>query len=98
MSTLHQGGNAQPTIDREEHRSFNGINAKAVIPYGIPTQSEMYDYSAPPVYYIGSNNPGAATTDTTWSITKYDLTSSSGASGKIAYNVAWDSRSGATYL
>lgn len=30
----HEGGNAQPTIDREEHRSVNGVNAKAVAPYG----------------------------------------------------------------
>lgn len=34
MSTSHTG-NIQPTIDQEEHRSVNGVNAKAVAAYGF---------------------------------------------------------------
>lgn len=34
MSATHKGGNAQPTIDVEEHRSVNGVDAKATMPYG----------------------------------------------------------------
>lgn len=53
MSTNHVG-NTQPSIDREEHRSVNGVNAKAVVPYffdGVnlapattPLANFSYDY------------------------------------------------------
>jgi hypothetical protein len=97
MSAKHEGGNAQPTIDREEHRSFNGINAKAVIPYEVPNQTSRYDYANPPVYYIGANVPGATDASATWTITKYDLTDTSDATGLIAYNTAWTDRASGTY-
>lgn len=52
--TVRHTGNTQPSIDQEEHRSVNGVNAKAVIPYlldganatpaPIPFVTASYDY------------------------------------------------------
>lgn len=84
MSATHQGGNAQPTIDREEHRSVNGVNAKAVVPYGFDGANVM-PQDAPAqatkitvvgaVTYIAHATPGTAQSTATWRARKIDQTS-----------------------
>lgn len=53
MATKHTG-HTQPSIDLEEHRSVNGVNAKAVIPYYLDSsgnpQPGVADQIAQAVY------------------------------------------------
>lgn len=123
MALDHIGGNAQPLIDKEEHR-YKNVGVKAVVLYGYdtatdsyypvnisvnsdgsyslsskkPTVTERYDYGSSPIYYVGEAPLGTATSTALWTVTKFDLTSSSAASGAVARNIAWDSRVGGTYL
>jgi hypothetical protein len=59
--------------------------------------TERYDYSSSTTIYVGSADVGTSDSSTGWRITKYDLSSSSNASGKIATDVSWNNRSSGTY-
>lgn len=60
--------------------------------------SERYDYSNSNTIYTATAAIGTADSDPDWTITKYDLTDSSDASGKVAYSAVWDDRTTETYL
>ena len=60
--------------------------------------TERYDYSSSTTIYVGSADVGTSESSTGWRITKYDLISSSDASGKIATDVSWNNRSSGSYL
>ena len=62
--------------------------------YGDTT--ERYDYSGTPIY-VGIAAAGTDTSVGGWTITAYDLSSSSAASGKTATDVSWDNRASGTY-
>lgn len=58
MSVGHTGSEA---TNNEEHRSINGINAKAVVPYELTTSASILPSPIPlidaPYDYIGWTNP-----------------------------------------
>ena len=60
-------------------------------------QTERYDYSNTTTIYVGSAPIGTSNSATGWIIVKYDLTSSSDASGKVATDVSWNNRTSGTY-
>lgn len=60
-------------------------------------QTERYDYSDSTTIYVGSADIGTADASTGWTIVKYDLTSSSAASGKVSTNVSWNNRASGSY-
>lgn len=59
--------------------------------------TERYDTSNSPILYVGYANVGTSDSSTGWTITKYDVTTSSAMSGKIATDVSWDNRASGTY-
>lgn len=59
--------------------------------------TERYDYSDSTTIYTGYAPLGTSNGSTGWTITKYDLASSSAASGKIAVDVTWTDRASGTY-
>lgn len=58
---------------------------------------ERYDYSNTSVIYVGSATPGTSASTASWTIIKYDLSSSSDASGLRATNIAWTNRTSGSY-
>lgn len=70
---------------------LNNINTPS------PQTTERYDYSSSTTIYVGQAPLGTAEATAIWTITKYDLASSSAASGKVAINTAWDDRAIGTY-
>jgi hypothetical protein len=60
-------------------------------------QTERYDYSSSTTIYVGSADVGTSDASTGWTIIKYDLASSSAASGKVATNVSWNNRASGSY-
>lgn len=60
-------------------------------------QTERYDYSSTTTIYVGSADIGTSDSSTGWTIIKYDLASSSAASGKVATNVSWTNRASGSY-
>lgn len=141
MSQQHVGGNAIPEITREEHRSVNGVNAKATAPYvfdgtnlvpqkgnssGV-TASDLYvdgspvsganpvnvtgtvtggsyatqiDTSTTNVIYIGTANPGTATSAASWQIRKFNTASGvvvTFADGNSNFDNIWDNRASLSY-
>lgn len=59
---------------------------------GVPYVTERYDYSGGSIIYTATAPVGTTDSSTGWTITKYDLGSSSAASGKIATDVSWTNR------
>lgn len=89
------GGRATPY-------EVNGIPAFVELENGgLPTVSkiltERYDYASSTVIYTAVAPVGTADASTGWTITKYDLSNSSDANGKIATDVSWDNRATGTY-
>lgn len=100
------------SIEISEHISpeatGDDIGAKRVLPYSYDNatakhfrnglaRTEMYDYSSSTAIYAGEATLGTAVSATGWTITKYDLSSSSAASGKVATDVSWNNRASGTY-
>jgi hypothetical protein len=57
-----------------------------------------YDYTDSSTIYVGNAARGTISSDQGWTITKYDLSDSSDASGLIATNVSWADRAVGTYV
>jgi hypothetical protein len=72
-------------------RTEDGVNAYLD---GTP-RTQRYDLQSP-VYYIGSAPMDALDTDSTWTITKYDLTNNPYAA-KVVTGVQWANRATASY-
>ena len=94
-----------------EHDDNGGVPAKRVKNYVFNTGtggwekqtttsglSERYDYSNSSVIYTATAPVGTADASALWIITRYDLSDSSNASGKVATGVAWDDRLTESYL
>jgi len=64
---------------------------------GESSFTERYDYDETNIIYVGSADVGTATSSKGWIITKYDLSDSNNASGKVATDVSWDNRTTGTY-
>lgn len=60
-------------------------------------KTERYDYLNPTTIYIGQADVGSSESASVWTIFKYDLLSSSNASGKVKYNGIWNNRATETY-
>lgn len=61
-----------------------------------PTLTARYDIQGSTIY-VGEASLGAADADPLWTITKFDLTDLTAASGKIAQSVSWTTRASETY-
>lgn len=109
---MSSGGNIVPRITQAEHIGPNdtgdNIEAKRVANYvwnGVEWQraspsgglTERYDYANSTTIYTASAGVGTSDSSLGWTITKYDLTDSSDASGKIATDVSWDNRITGSY-
>jgi len=66
-----------------------GGGGGAVIPQVL---TERYDYNDSTTIYTATAALGTANSATGWTITKYDLTDTNDASGKVATDVSWDDR------
>lgn len=85
------GGRATP------YQDISGIPAFVTLKDGnIPiidaVYTQRYDYSGSPIIYVGYALVSTINSSLGWTINKYDLTTSSSASGKVATNVSWDNR------
>ena len=103
--SLNHPGNAQPSIDKEEHAHPFGetsIGAKTVIepvPAAFMSQKRIdYDVRTDdnPVY-VGFNYKGAATSDTMWVLQKITYDASNRPTLVQISNDSWDNRTTATY-
>ncbi len=95
----HLGGNAQPTIDREEHRSIGGVDAKAVFEYALPVAKRV-DTTVSNTIYIGQSAIGTANSAAIWQVKKIDTTNGADitwADGDSNYDNVWDNRASLTY-
>lgn len=105
------GDRRQESLSQAEHVGFEdgeNIEAKRVAVYewngqtwqrsgnGVGTD-ERYDYAGNPIY-VGSAAIGTNESDPHWTITAYDLTSSSNASAKVAASTAWSNRASGVYI
>lgn len=100
----------QESITQAEHispaKTGDNIEAKRVVGYkwngsewqrdGMPL-SERYDYSDATTIYTAEAPVGTTDAQALWTITKYDLTDSSDASGKVATSAVWDDRATEVY-
>lgn len=82
--------------------SYNGPqtthNDQFVIPViDVTHNTTKYDYSSNTVIYVGEAPLGTAVNATGWTITKYDLTDNSDASGKVATDVSWNNKASGDY-
>ncbi len=59
--------------------------------------TERYDYSSSTTIYYGVADVSTSEGSTGWKIIKYDLSSSSNASGKVATDVSWTNRASGSY-
>ena len=66
-----------------------GGGGGAVIPQVL---TERYDYNDSTTIYTATAALGTSNSATGWTITKYDLTDTNDASGKVATDVSWDDR------
>lgn len=74
-------GNIVPSITNEEHRSINGVNAKAVVPYGFDGQN-LVPVDSPSlatqiivsgsITYLGQARAGTALATAAWRARKID--------------------------
>lgn len=97
-------------LNREENITKGNLSAKRVVLlsydsgtdsliYGTssPVLTERYDYSDSTTIYVGSATPGTSESSTGWTIYKYDLASSSAASGKVSTSTTWTNRTSGSY-
>ncbi len=61
------------------------------------SKTERYDYDDSTTIYTATAAVGTSEASLGWTITKYDLTDSNNASGKIATNVSWTNRSSGSF-
>jgi len=102
---MSDGAVTDPQFNRTEHVDSN-VSAKRVVPYFWDggnlvqegtEQSERYDYSSSTAIYVGHAPQGSSAASAVWTITKYDLSDSSAASGLIATAAVWNNRASGTY-
>lgn len=60
--------------------------------------TERYDYGSPPIYYVGEASVGTPDGSPDWTITKFDLTNTSDAKGKVSTGTSWANRVVAIYV
>lgn len=97
------------SLDREENLTRGNLSSKRVTVYSydsatdtlIPglragNETQRYDVQGSTIY-TGSAPVGTLDNATGWTITKYDLSDMTDASGKVATDVSWDNRTTGTY-
>ena len=67
------------------------------LPVSQKVITERYDYDDATTIYTASAVVGTADASTGWTVTRYDLTDTNNASGKIATDVSWTNRASGTY-
>ena len=90
----HDESNHAKRVDNYLWNSATGAWERAGV---SGQQTERYDYSSTTVIYVGSADIGTSDSSLGWTINKYDLASSSAASGKVATDVSWNNRVTGTY-
>ena len=105
------GDRNAPSLTQAEHIGFEdgeNIEAKRVGNYswdgtkwararnGV-VLTQRYDYASTTIIYTAEAATGTADASTGWIITKYDLSSTNNASGKVATDVSWTNRAAGTY-
>lgn len=104
---------SKPDIEKSEQELFNksfdrefDVLAVENLEYNPGSNSlvrsgssytERYDYNDSTTIYTATALVGTADASTGWTITKYDLTDTNDASGKIATDVSWTNRTSGTY-
>lgn len=97
-------------LDREENLTKGNLSAKRVVVYSYDASTdtlqpaftsssltERYDYNDPTIIYVATAPVGTLDASLGWTITKYDLSDSNDASGKVATDVSWLDRSTGSY-
>lgn len=72
-------------------------NSDGTLAVGAKDAIERYDYSSSTTIYVGTAAPGTSASTASWTIYKYDLSSSSNASALKATNIAWNNRTSGSY-
>lgn len=99
------GAVTDPNINRAEHDQV--ASAKRVEPLYYDPGSLSWSASSAltsrfdiegTIIYVGEALVGTATSAANWTITKYDITDLTAASGKVAVASSWDTRTSGTYL
>lgn len=97
-------------LDRQENLTRGNISAKKVvlytydastdtiIPSGGTAVTERYDLSSSTIIYTATAPVGTADASLGWTITKYDLSDTNNASGKVATDVSWENRAIGSYV
>ena len=67
------------------------------LPVSQKVITERYDYDDATTIYTATAVVGTADASTGWTVTRYDLTDTNNASGKIATDVSWTNRASGTY-
>lgn len=73
------------------------LDANGILQVASPVLTERYDYSDNQDIFVGEAPKGTADNALGWTIYRYDLASSSAASGKVATDVSWDNRMSGVY-
>lgn len=100
----------QELINKSFDREFNVLAVEALVynpstgamdrmtqPGEATAKTERYDTSNSPIIYTGYAAVGTADSALGWTITKYDVSTSSAMSGKVATDVSWNNRATGTY-
>lgn len=90
--------NIKPTfVDSTGKNVAVTVDNAGSVPVTSAVLTERYDYADPTTIYVGQAAPGTTDSSTAWTVFKYDLTDNGNASGKVATNIAWTSRTGGSY-
>lgn len=97
-------------LDRQENITKGNVSVKKVAVYSYDAASDTlipgirdnvttqrYDYDNSTEIYVGEAPLGTSDSTTGWTITKYNLSDSNDASGKVATNVSWTNRTTGSY-
>ena len=68
------------------------VDANGALAIAPTAVTERYDYAASTLIYTATAPIGTADSSLGWTITKFDLSDGSNASGKVATDVSWNNR------
>jgi hypothetical protein len=84
-------------VEQLVHNPVTGTLDRMTQPGGAATLTKRFDYSSSTIIYTATAPVGTAESSTGWTITKFDLTDTANASGKIATDVSWLNKSAGSY-
>lgn len=91
------GGHGTPYVNENDKASYVTLSDGAV-PVVNAVITERYDYTDSTTIYTAHAVLGTLDASLGWTITKYDLSDTSNASGKVATDVSWVNRATGTFL